>query len=78
MNNPVGISESSIIRTPEPMEPQDQKMHMHDVHCHVATVHKEWPPELVLALREAKNTSEWFCQLRELSKSLHMCGFGMA
>ena len=30
---------------------------MRGVYCHAAAVHEQWPPELV-ALKEAKNTSE--------------------
>ena len=27
---------------------------MHSEHCHVTAIHKQWPPELVLMLKEAK------------------------
>ena len=64
---------------------------MHGVHCHVAAVCKEWPPELVLALKEAKKKKkkkkkkkekkkkkkrEW--SIERIIEMLDVCGFGMA
>ena len=62
-------------QTPEPKELQGQSTKLKTcglfvcgVHCRAAAVHEQWPPELILALKEAKSASKWFCQSRELSK----------
>ena len=48
------------------------------VHCHVATIHKQWPPELVLALKEAKKHKRVVLSIERIIKMLDKCGFGVA
>ena len=43
-------------------------LRMRDIHCCIAAVHEQWPTKLILALKEAKNASKWFCQSIELLK----------
>ena len=50
-------------------------LHMRGVHYHAAVVHEQWPPERVLALKEAKNASG--SVNREIIKMLDKCRFDM-